>query len=44
MRAKKALPSVFILIRGEASWTDKAGETEMVLHEMPQEFSLVFAS
>jgi hypothetical protein len=44
MRAKKAMSTVFIVRRGEASRMDEAGETTMVLHEMPQEFSLANAS
>lgn len=40
MRAKKALSLVCILLGGEASWENEARETAMVLHKMPQEFSL----
>jgi hypothetical protein len=44
MRAKKVLSTVWLVVRGEASWENEARETAMALQEMPQEFSLAIAS
>jgi hypothetical protein len=44
MRAKKALSTLCIVLQSEASWENETRETAMVLHEMPEEFSLADAS
>jgi hypothetical protein len=34
MRAKKALSSMYVLIKRETSWENESRETAMVLHKM----------
>jgi hypothetical protein len=44
MRTKKALSSVYVLLRSETSWENESRETAMVLHKMLQEFFVAVAS